>query len=185
MSRRGRRLWLGDWQRDDPGQGDTVVFLPEDDEGEAAPKPERPHNRRRVLAGLAAIAVLCALVVVVASGGDDKPVTSARPAVPPAQTTPTPTPQVPQSPVPQGGFGGADLTGPAATKAAKAALAKYPGEIERVTRGPGGGGYVVHVFQPDGNEVHVIVSDEFKVLGSDAPGGAPPPAPGGGSTNPS
>ena len=183
MRKRARRLWLGDWQRDAPDQGDTVVILP-DDEGEAAPDSDRPRDLRRALAGVAAIALLCALVVVVSSGGDGNSPTSAVPAIPPAQT---PQPQPPQGAAPPG-FGGPDLTGAAAIKAAKAALAQYPGDIERVTQGPGGGGYIVHVIQPDGNEVHVVVSDGFKVLGSDAGrfgGGAQPPTPGDGSTNPS
>jgi hypothetical protein len=110
-------------------------------------------------------------------------VADTEPQTAPAQ--PQPQPQLPQ--VPQGGgqgFGGADLTGSGAAKAAKAAVAQFPGDVERVTAGPTGGGYVVHVIQPDGNEVHVVVSDEFKVLGSDAGrGGVPQPAPNGGSTN--
>ena len=183
MRKRARRLWLGDWQRDAPDQGDTVVILP-DEEEEAPPDTDRPRNRRRALAGVAAIGLLCALLVVVSSGGDGNSLTPAAPEIPPAQTPQT---QPPQGAVPPG-FGGPDLTGAAATKAAEAALAQYPGDVERVTAGPGGGGYVVHVIQPDGNEVHVLVGDGFKVLGSDAGrfgGGAQPPTPSDGSTNPS
>src|SRR3954451_7595136 len=210
MRKQARKLWLGDWQRGDEeppvthaigadsDQGDTVVVRPDDD-GVREARAEDRTNVRRGIASAAAIAVLCALGFVVLSGGDDSRLSSARPQVPPAQTPQTQPPQsqVPQTPQrPQGtappGFGGPDLTGPEAAKAAKAAVARYPGDVERVTAGPGGGGYVVHVFQPDGNEVHVVVSDKFKVLGSDAGGGprgfgggAPSPgaAPPGGSTN--
>jgi hypothetical protein len=210
MRKQARKLWLGDWQRGreeptvtqpsgtGPDQPDTVVILPDDDGAEQR-RVEHRRNVQRGIASVAAIAVLCALGFVLLFGGDDNQLTSARPQDPAAQTpqTQTPQPQVPQSQLPQTpqapqgaappGFGGPDLTGPGARKAAKAALAKYPGDIERVTAGPAGGGYVVHVIQADGNEVHVVVSDEFKVLGSDAArgprgfdGGATPQA---GSTN--
>ena len=125
---------------------------------------------------LAGIALLAALGLAIGSGGNDKPV--AADEAPATQTqTQQAQPQLPQSRVPQGrpggGFGGADLTGADATKGTLAAVAKYPGDIERVTRGPGGGGYVVHVIQPDGNEVHVVVGDDFEVQGSDANSGPP------------
>ena len=147
----------------------------------------------RGLTAFAAAAVLFALAFALLSRGGDDRATSAQSQAPPAQT-PEPQPQVPQSQVPPGaapqGFGGPDLTGPDAVKAAKAALARYPGNIERVTAGPGGGGYVVHVFRPDGCEVHVVVGDKFKVLGSDAGGAAgcgggvpQPQTPQSGSTN--
>jgi hypothetical protein len=181
MRKQARRLWLGDWHRDEeptlsqpahPDQTDTVVITPLDDE-DAQPGEHR-RNVRRGLAGLAVIALLCALGFAVSSGGDDKPLTSEQSQVPPAQAPQTQSPQAPPQ-VPQGappqGFGGPDLTGADATKAAEAAVAKYPGDVERVTRGPAGGGYVVHVIQPDGNEVHVLVDDQFKVQGSDARSG--------------
>src|SRR3954453_9899670 len=193
MRKQARKLWFGDWQRGDEepalaeprvgagsDQADTVVITPVDD-GAAERRAERQRNLRRGIASAAAIAVLCVLGFVLLSGGDDNRLTSARPQVPFTQT-PQAQPQGPQSQLPQtpqtpqgaapGGFGGPDLTGPGAVKAAKAALARYPGNIERVTAGPGGGGYIVHVFQC-GNEVHVVVSGKFKVLGSDAAGNAP------------
>jgi hypothetical protein len=61
------------------------------------------------------------------------------------------------------GFG-ADVTGAAAAKAKAAALAKYPGSVERVTQLPDGS-YVVHVLRKSGGEVHVHVSKTFAVLG--------------------
>jgi hypothetical protein len=187
MKKQARRLWLGDWQRDeepplpqpvaaDLDGTDTVVITPEDDGDTLAGERRRRGHRR--LAGLAALALLCVLGFALSSGGSDKPVASQQAQAPQAQIPqaqlqlpPTQVPQIPQGAPPQG-FGGPDLTGAEATKAAEAAVAKYPGNVERVTRGPAGGGYVVHVIQPDGNEVHVIVDDKFKVQGSDA-GSAP------------
>jgi hypothetical protein len=186
MKKQARRLWLGDWQRDDEpalaqpvaadlDRADTVVITPEDDGG-TEPDERRRKGRRR-LAGLAALALLCAVGFALSSGGSDKPVASQQAQAPAAQIPQAPlqlpqtqVPQVPQGAPPQG-FGGPDLTGAEATRAAEAAVAKYPGNVERVTRGPAGGGYVVHVIQPDGNEVHVVVDDQFKVQGSDAGGG--------------
>jgi hypothetical protein len=182
MRKQARRLWLGDWQRDqEPApprpvaanldQTDTFVITPEDDV--AAQSGEYRRNVRRGVAGVAAIALLFALGFAVSSGGNDKPPAPAQSEVPQAQIPQVPQSQVPQ--VPQGappqGFGGPDLTGTNATRAAQAAVAKYPGDVERVTRGPTGGGYVVHVIQPDGNEVHVLVDDQFRVQGSDAGSG--------------
>jgi hypothetical protein len=186
MRKQARRLWLGDWNRDQdeapPQPVDTFVITPEDDV-EAQPVEHRRIVQRRV-AGLAAIALLAALGFAVSSGGSDNPVASVEGQAPAAQAPQTQIPQaqIPQAPsqVPQGappqGFGGPDLTGAEATKAAQAAVAKYPGDVERVTRGTGGGGYIVHVIQPDGNEVHVVVDDQFKVQGSEdgAPSAAGP-----------
>ena len=180
MSKRARRLWLGDWQRDDDratavDQDDTVTILP-DDETVDEQAALRRRNRQRTIVTAAAIAVLAGLILRIAAGGDDTPLRTTATQIPPAQTPQAqPQPQLPATPqVPQGGgFGGADLTGPEATKAARAALSKFPGDIERVTAGPGGDGYIVHVIQGDGNEVHVAVDDEYKVLGSDAGRGGP------------
>jgi hypothetical protein len=187
MRKQARRLWFGDWQRgdDEPtaavgnDDADTVVVTPVDDSG----APLRPEPRRRIqprMAVLLGIAALCAFGFGLASGGGDKKQTAARTQSPPAQTpqfqTPQAQPQLPPAQTPQGvppqNFGGADLTGAEAEKAARAALSKFPGEIERVTRGPNGGGYIVHVIQETG-EVHVVVGDDFNVEGSDA-GSAPP-----------
>src|SRR3954454_20647002 len=182
MRKQARRLWLGDWRHDDEpalsqsDQADTVVIRPDDDADAQPPNPRR-RNLQRSIAGGIALALLCALAFSLFSGNDDPAVVSQQSQRPSAQAPPTqtPQPQVPQGQVPQGapgqGFGGPDLTGAEATKAAEAAVAKYPGDVERVTRGPTGGGYVVHVIQPDGNEVHVIVGDDFKVQGSDANSG--------------
>jgi hypothetical protein len=180
MSKRARRLWLGDWQQREDAeiarpadQEDTVTILP-DEEPVDEQAALRRRNRQRTVATAAAIAVLAGLVLTLTGGGDDARLQTPATEVPPAQT-PQAQPQLPATPqVPQGGgFGGPDLTGPEATKAARAALSRFPGDIERVTAGPGGDGYVVHVIQGDGNEVHVAVDDEYKVLGSDAGRGGP------------
>lgn len=196
MSKRARRLWLGDWQRDTDeasarpaDQDDTVTILP-DDEPVDEHAALRRRNRQRTVATAAAVAVLAGLLLSLTAGGGETRLQTAATQVPPAQTPQAqPQPQLPATPqAPQGGFGGPDLSGAAATKAAQAALSKFPGDVERVTAGPSGDGYVVHVIQGDGNEVHVAVSDEFRVLGSDAGSGGPgfgggAPAQPGGSAN--
>jgi hypothetical protein len=189
MKKQARRLWLGDWRTDeearpqpaaaDPAENDTVVLTPLDD-GDAR-RAERKRNIQRAVAGGAVVAVLCALGFSVSSGDDKNPVTPTTAQVPPAQAPQTQIPPAAQAP--QQGFGGPDLAGAEATRAAQAAVAKYPGNVERVTRGPSGGGYVVHVIQPDGNEVHVAVDDQFKVQGSDA-GAVPQSGTGSGSGTP-
>ena len=71
---------------------------------------------------------------------------------------------------------GTPVTGAAAAKAKAAALAKYPGTVERVEATPAGT-YVVHVIRSSG-EVHVLVDRQFRVTGtfSGPPRGAMPPA---------
>jgi hypothetical protein len=176
MRKQARRLWFGDWQRDqeatqsrsaasDP-EADTVVFIPDDED---APRPSNPKRNLQRGAILTAIAVFIAAVFALSSGGD-KPLSSDRSEAPQTQAPQVPQPQIPQGPqgAPPQGFGGPDLTGAAAAKAARAALAKFPGDIERVTRDSTGAGYVVHVIEADGNEVHVLVDGQFHVRGSDA-----------------
>jgi hypothetical protein len=78
---------------------------------------------------------------------------------------------------PRGGFG-TPATGAAADKAKAAALAKYPGTVERVMQLPDGS-YEVHVITKSGGEVHVQVSKAFAVTGTQQggpPAGATPPA---------
>jgi hypothetical protein len=78
------------------------------------------------------------------------------------------------------GFG-TTATGADATKAKAAALAKYPGTVERVMKLQDGS-YVVHVFTNSGGEVHVAVSKDFKVTGTEQgppQGGAPGVSPSG------
>ena len=184
--RKARRLWLGDWQQDQAestpppapaahDDSDTIRLIPVSDR-DAEWRAERRRKAARGIALGVGIALLFGLGYVVSSGGggNDR-LTTAAEQTPPAQQAPQfqapqqQVPQIPQGAVPPqgGGFGGPDLTGAAAEKAAEAAVAKFPGDVERVTAGPGGG-YIVHVIQGDGNEVHVQVNDQFKVDGSDA-----------------
>ena len=89
------------------------------------------------------------------------------------------------------GFGTA-ATGSNAEKAKNAALAKYPGTVERVMKLEDGS-YVVHVIKQDGSgELHVLVDEDFKVTGTEAggqggppPGGMVPPGAGSGQQPPS
>ena len=81
------------------------------------------------------------------------------------------------------GFGDA-VTGDTADKVSVAATAKYPGEVERIMQLPDGS-YVAHVITSSG-EVHVAVSSDFKVTGTEQggpPTGGTPPS--GSATPPS
>jgi hypothetical protein len=71
----------------------------------------------------------------------------------------------------------------AADKAKAAALAKYPGTVERVMQLPDGS-YIVHVLRSSGGEVHVKVSKAFAVTGLEQgpPAGGVPPATSGSTT---
>jgi hypothetical protein len=180
MKKQARRLWFGDWRQDDEepaGATDSVRLIPEEDPDPQPrqPQAQRPSDVGRRVAVFAAVAVGVGLAFALISGGNDKQPTAESQQIPPAQVPQFQAPQTPQVPqgAPQQGFGGPDLTGSDAAKAAAAALDKFPGDVERVTAGPNGGGYVVHVFQADGNEVHVLVNDQFKVEGSDAGSGGP------------
>ena len=181
MRKQARRLWTGDWQRGaETAPADTFVITP--DEGpEVEPAPESARNsRRHILTGVA-IATVVALALAISSGGQENRLSAVPRSLPRIQQVPPlqlPQQTPPQAGVPGGGFGGADLSGGDAQKAATAATGKYPGQIERVTAGPSGDGYIVHVIQEDGNEVHVFVSPDFDVEGSDA--GRGPGGPGGG-----
>jgi hypothetical protein len=77
---------------------------------------------------------------------------------------------------------GQPVTGATAAKVRAAALARYPGTIERIMALPGGG-YVAHVIRSGGaGEVHVLVNSQFQVKGlapdprHGRPGNALPPA---------
>jgi hypothetical protein len=78
--------------------------------------------------------------------------------------------------VPQDGRGGppgmfSPVTGATLAKLTAVATAKYPGTVEHAMRLPDGS-YVVHVIRSSGQEVHVLVSQDFKVTGTDQ--GGPP-----------
>jgi hypothetical protein len=79
---------------------------------------------------------------------------------------------------PPGGMGTA-VTGATLTKLKAVATAKYPGTVERAMK-LSDGSYVVHVIQSGSKgEVHVLVSKDFKITGTQkggppGGGGAPP-----------
>jgi hypothetical protein len=137
--------------------------------------------------GAAAVGAVAVLVFGAAaiSGADNSTTTTAAPngfgGGAPPQVQGGQAPQ--QGQLPGGGPPGmgADVTGTTADKVAKAAKAKYPGQIERVQKLPDGS-YVAHVITSSG-EVHVHVSSAFKVLGTadfggrGGPGAAAPQAP--------
>src|SRR5439155_13364464 len=87
---------------------------------------------------------------------------------------------------PQGGQAppgfGSEVTGATASRIEKLVLAKYPGSIEVVVQLPDGS-YVVHDITSIG-ELHVGVSKEFKITGTDAGGPPRGPAPPQGATAP-
>ena len=84
-------------------------------------------------------------------------------------------PQSAQAAGPQSGMAppGMDtaVTGTTLDKLEKAATAKYPGTVERAMR-LDDGSYVVHVMRSSGGEVHVLVSKDFQVTGTEQ--GGPP-----------
>jgi hypothetical protein len=77
---------------------------------------------------------------------------------------------------PPGGMGTA-VTGSTLTKLKAVATAKYPGTVERAMK-LSDGSYVVHVIQSGSKgEVHVLVSKDLEITGTQKggpPGGAPP-----------
>ena len=79
-----------------------------------------------------------------------------------------PSGQVPGGGQAPPGFG-TPVSGTAATKAAKAAVAKYPGSVEAVMQ-LSDGSYVVHVITSSGED-HVAVSSAFQVTGVEQRGG--------------
>jgi hypothetical protein len=130
--------------------------------------------RRRVAAGAAAVALSGALAACGSSAPTATTTTGNGAAATPAGAT--------------GNLGtppglGTEVTGAAAAKAKAAALAKYPGTAERVVQLPDGS-YEVHVLRKSGGEVHVRVSKDFKVTGTEQgpPAGGAPPS-GGGTTS--
>jgi hypothetical protein len=126
-------------------------------------------TKNTILKGGAGLAAAVALAVggVAISSGSSNSSNSATAAQPGGNGT---LRGAPPAAAPRG-FG-TPVTGTAATKAKAAALAKYPGTVERVVKAPTGGGYEVHVIRAGGSEVHVLVSATFQVTGTEA--GGPP-----------
>jgi hypothetical protein len=135
---------------------------------------------------VASVAVLVALVfgasALAGSGSDNTTATAAAPGtggVPqgggamPQGAVPQGGGAVPQGGPPQGGpppgmF--APVTGAAAAKVKATVLARYPGgRIERIFKLPDGR-YAAHVFTNATTEVHVLISKDFKVVGTEQDG---------------
>jgi hypothetical protein len=128
-------------------------------------------NVAKGIASLMAVAAIAAGGFAVSSSGGNSsasaagnPATSTTTAAAPGGT---PSSSTPRTGTPPAGarMGGTQATGTEATKAKAAALAKYPGTVERVMKFADGS-YGVHVFKSDGTEVHVLVSSTFKVTGT-------------------
>jgi hypothetical protein len=119
------------------------------------------------VAALAAVAVLGFGATAIADRGS-----STTQAAPSGQTAP-----VNGQAAPRGMFSPA--TGATLAKLKSVATARYPGTVERAVQLPDGS-YEVHVFRANGEEIHVRVSKDFKVTGTEQ--GGPPaggqPAPG-------
>ena len=131
------------------------------------------RRHRRTLAG--AVAAVAAGALLAGCGSSSSTTASTASATPAAATSSSP------QGVPPGM--GTTVSGAAADKAKAAALAKYPGTAERVEK-LSDGSYVVHVIQKSGGEVHVKVSKDFAVTGTETgpPAGAAPPASNGTTT---
>ena len=155
------------------------------DEPDGPPPGDRAGSK--LLKGAAAVAAVAALVfgAKAVAGGDA------------STSTADAASGVPGQPIgaPGGGYGapcgrpgmrrfGTEVTGDALTRLKSAVSGRYPGTVERAMKLPDGS-YVVHVIRSNGQEVHVHVSKDFKVLGADRggpPHGGMPPH--GGSTTP-
>src|SRR3954462_12100919 len=132
-------------------------------------------------AGVAALVAIAfgASAIAGASGSSSSTPSGARagfPGAPPNGASPNRAPGRPPA-----GFG-RPVTGTTAAKVKAAALAKYPGTIERIMGLPNGG-YVAHVLTSGGGEKHVLLNSKFVVTGVDTgppaggpPGGGPPGA---------
>ena len=143
---------------------------------EPAPAPASPGRRdgigAKVVKGVAALAVVVALVFGANAivGGTNSTATSTSGTQGTTGTTGTHAP-------PSGAGGavppglGTPVTGATLAKVKAAALAKYPGTVERAFK-LADGSYEVHVFKSGGSEVHVLVSKTFAVTGVQA--GGPP-----------
>jgi hypothetical protein len=128
------------------------------------------RRSRRTAAGAAAALAIAGVLAGCGSSSSTSTTAAATPAAATSRAQPTPH-----------GFG-TPATGAAADTAKAAALAKYPGTVERVMT-LADGSYVVHVLRSSGGEVHVEVSKAFAVTGTEqGPPAGVPPAPGSGTT---
>jgi hypothetical protein len=129
----------------------------------------------KAVAGVAALAAIAFGASTIASGSNSSTGSVAASGAPPGVQGGAPPQGANGARPPGGGPGfGTPVTGTTAAKVKAAALAKYPGTVERVLQMPNGG-YVAHVFRSSGGEVRVLVDKQFKVTGTAT---APPGRPG-------
>jgi hypothetical protein len=151
-------------------------------------------KNKTILKGAASLAALVAVGAAgfaISSGSNNSASASGAAATSTSATTvPGGSPPTAGQRPPGGPMIETPVTGTAAEKARAAALAEYPGTVERVLKSPTSG-YIVHVIQKDGSEVHVLVSATFKVTGTGtggpprgaSPNGVPPAVTPPGSTS--
>ena len=142
---------------------------------EPNPGPPRASARSRLMkfvAAVVAIGVLVFAATAISNGGSSSSTTAS--AVPIAQSQYGSGPAMPAGG--QRAFG-TPVSGATLDKLTSVVTAKYPGTVERAMK-RSDGSYVVHVFRSGGQEVHVLVSKDFKVTGvqQGGPPGAAPPA---------
>lgn len=113
----------------------------------------------KIVAAGAAVAVLALGASAIAKHGSS----SSSPSVAPGGAPRGFAPQGGGQGVPQGGPGMfAPVTGTTLAKLESVATAKYPGTVERAVKLPDGS-YEVHVIQASGREVHVRVTEDFRI----------------------
>jgi len=140
----------------------------------SAPTTDATHPKPRgIAAKLAKVVATVAAIAALAFGAAQITKTDASPAS-------AGTAQGTQASGPQGGAPpqiGTQVSGSSLDKLEAAATAKYPGTMERAMQLPDGS-YVVHVIRSGGDEVHVLVSKDFEVTGTEQgpPAGAAPPS---------
>jgi len=136
----------------------------------------------KAAAGIGALAAIAFGASAIASGNKSSSGSVAGPGAqggqPPGMNGAPPSGMNGGPPPGGGGFGrGTAVTGATAAKVKAAALAKYPGTIERIEQTPDGA-YVAHVIRSSG-ELHVLVNKQFVVTGTAT---GPPGRPGGPSS---
>jgi hypothetical protein len=130
-------------------------------------QPKLLRRHRKTLAGAVAALAAGGLLAGCGSSTSSTPTANATNA---AATAPSGSTSGQQGVLPAAGK---TVTGAAADKAKAAATAKYPGTVERVEQ-LSDGSYLVHVMRTPGGEVHVKVSKDFTVTGTQSgpPAGA-------------
>ena len=132
----------------------------------------------KAAAGIAALAAIAFGASAIASGSKSNTAAIAggppgaaaaqggQPGAPPGMNGQAPQGVPPSGGPPMGRPGlGTPVTGATAAKVKAAALARYPGTIERIDQAPDGS-YVAHVIRSNGTEVHVVVDKQFEVTGT-------------------